>query len=492
MKLLSISYGSHDSNACYYDGEKLRYFKSERYLQEKHHKALSVEELESIVGVSMNDVDQVCFCAYYRGENVKTRIVSDKKTEIDHHYAHVLSVSLFESISDVSIVIDGQGGENCWVLYKNDGFVDAGKIEKVGSIGYGMIILAKELNIQGHHLDISGKLMGLQSYGHIDHEFLKFLKKYNINNVGSTRDQKIRIQGTPTTFNHNDGLFSFEHWKNHKGDLAEETQLDWARTVHERCGEIILEFFKSHAKPDDVIHYSGGVAQNIIWNTLLKKHFKNLVILPHSSDEGISLGAMEFLRIKNGLPPFKVSNFPYIQSDELTDEPNDDTIRESAKMLAEGKIVAWYQGNGEIGPRALGNRSILMDPRIPNGKDIMNKVKNREYYRPFGASILSEYAKEYFDLDFENPYMLYVGITQKNNLESITHIDGTCRVQTVKTGHFRKLLEYFYELTGCPVLMNTSLNVSGKPIAGHISDAMYEFNSKNIDVLVVGNEIYRK
>jgi len=154
--------------------------------------------------------------------------------------------------------------------------------------------------------------------------------------------------------------------------------------------------------------------------------------------------------------------------------------------------VAWYQGNGEIGPRALGNRSILMDPRIPNGKDIMNKVKNREYYRPFGASILSEYAKEYFDLDFENPYMLYVGVTQKENLESITHVDGTCRVQTVKTGHFRKLLEYFYELTGCPVLMNTSLNVSGKPISGHISDAMHEFNSKNIDVLVVGNEIYRK
>ena len=133
-----------------------------------------------------------------------------------------------------------------------------------------------------------------------------------------------------------------------------------------------------------------------------------------------------------------------------------------------------------------------MDPRLPNGKDIMNKVKNREYYRPFGASILSEHAKEYFDLDFENPYMLYVGLTQKDNLESITHVDGTCRVQTVTTGHFRKLLEYFYELTGCPVLMNTSLNVSGKPIAGHISDAVNEFNSKNIDVLVVGNEIYRK
>ena len=202
-----------------------------------------------------------------------------------------------------------------------------------------------------------------------------------------------------------------------------------------------------------------------------------------------SLGAMEHLRIKNSLPPFKVDNFPYIQSDELTDDPNDDTIRQTAKLLAEGKIVAYYQGNGEIGPRALGNRSILMDPRIPNGKDIINKVKNREYYRPFGASILSEYAKEYFDLDFENPYMLYVGVTQKDNLQSITHVDGTCRAQTVTSGHFRKLLEYFYELTGCPVLLNTSLNVSGKPIAGHILDAIQEFETKDIDVLVVGNKI---
>ena len=489
MKLLSISYNSHDSNICYYDGEKLKYFKSERYTQEKHHRIVSIQEAESLIGVTIDEVDEVCFCVFNKSQPFNTKQISSKVFEIDHHYAHVLSVSFFEDKPDVSIVMDAQGGSNCWVVYKNNELIDRGEVSKFGSIGHGIQLMAKELQIMGHGLDAPGKLMGLQSYGNIDFDFLQKIQKYNIENVGAT---SIKIPGTPPNYQHNEGMFSYNHWKNHKGDLAEETQLDWARTVHERCGEIILKLFKKHAKPDDVIHYSGGVAQNIIWNTLLKKHFKNLVVIPHSGDEGISLGAMEYLRIKNNLPPFKVANFPYIQSDELTDEPNDDTIRESAKILAEGKIVAWYQGNGEIGPRALGNRSILMDPRITNGKDIMNKVKNREYYRPFGASILSEYAKEYFDLDFENPYMLYIGVTQKDNLESITHVDGTCRVQTVKSGHFRKLLEYFYELTGCPVLMNTSLNVSGKPIAGHISDAMHEFNSKNIDVLVVGNEIYRK
>ena len=184
-----------------------------------------------------------------------------------------------------------------------------------------------------------------------------------------------------------------------------------------------------------------------------------------------------------------------MQEDEAPNtEPTLDTIYKTAKLLSEGKIVAWYQGHGEVGPRALGHRSILMDPRIPNGKDIINQVKNRESYRPFGASILSEYAKEYFDLDFENPYMLYLGTTQKSNLQSITHIDGTCRAQTVSpnTGVFRTLLEQFFDITGCPVLLNTSLNEAGKPIAGKIQNAMNEFTSKPIDVLVVGNDILIK
>jgi carbamoyltransferase len=132
-----------------------------------------------------------------------------------------------------------------------------------------------------------------------------------------------------------------------------------------------------------------------------------------------------------------------------------------------------------------------MNPRIKDGKDKINKIKNREYYRPFGASILQEYAAEYFDLHFDNPYMLYIGKTLKPNLESITHVDGTCRAQTVskQQGEFRLLLEEFHKITGCPVLLNTSLNVSGKPIAGNIVDAIEEFDRTDIDVLVIGDEI---
>jgi carbamoyltransferase len=108
---------------------------------------------------------------------------------------------------------------------------------------------------------------------------------------------------------------------------------------------------------------------------------------------------------------------------------------------------------------------------------------------------LQEYGKEYFDLDFENPYMLYLGTTQKDNLQAITHVDGTCRAQTVNESFdyaFRKLLEVFHELSGCPLLLNTSLNEAGKPIAGWIENAMNLFKSTDIDVLVVGNTIYKK
>ena len=195
------------------------------------------------------------------------------------------------------------------------------------------------------------------------------------------------------------------------------------------------------------------------------------------------------------LPPFDLSSFPFMQSDEAPKQAiTPSNIQKVAKILAAGKTVAWYQGHGEIGPRALGNRSILLDPRVPYGKNLMNRIKNREYYRPFGASILAEYAKEYFDLDFENPYMLYVGNTLTPGLASITHVDGTCRVQTVNknAGAFRLLLEEFHKLTACPVLINTSLNVSGKPIAGHMKDALTEFKDKAIDLLVVGNKMYAK
>ena len=474
MKLLSKSHPviqniSHDFNKCYYENNNIKYLKSERYSQIKHDNE------------DRQNFDDDAFKIIY---NFK----GDKLPAINHHIAHHLSYKLFlNKEPDISIVIEGQGNKRSWSVIKNNSMIDSELIINSGSIGHAMIFLAYHFKLQGHDLDLAGKVMGLQSYGNVDTEYLAYLKKFNINDIG--------ILGNPIRIiDSENGLCSIKAYKKFK-NTDKVNKLNWLKTLHTRFGEIILELFKKHCNPDDVIYYSGGVAQNVIWNTLLKEHFKNLVILPHCGDEGISFGGIQYLLEKENISSPDVSAYPFIQSDEApSTEIQQNTIKKIAQHLANGKIVAYYQGHGEIGPRALGNRSILMDPRIPNGKDIINKIKNREYFRPFGASILEEYAKEYFDLDFPNPYMLYVGITQKQNLNAITHIDGTCRVQTVDKnfGHFRQLLEEFYNITNCPILLNTSLNNSGKPIAGWIRNAKEEFIIKDIDILVIGNELYLK
>jgi carbamoyltransferase len=469
-------YAAHDSNISYFDGKTIRYFKSERMFQIKHHK-LSVNDCDDITkkiwGVSRDDVDDVIFVSADSNtvepqSNFKNLIKhiycesTDGTKFIDHHYAHALSVSLLEDV-DISINIDGKGSLKSWSVYRGEQFLDCGYIDIAGSIGFSLTHIGHKLNIKGDDIDLAGKLMGAQSYGNIDNELLKLLRKYDIYNI-------------------NPVMYTFEGYTK---------KLNWLRTVHERYGEMVLELFEKYAKPNERIGYSGGVAQNVIWNSKLKEKYPNLVVMPYSGDEGLSLGGMEFLRRKHNLSRLSMSNFPFCQSDE---SPPSECLQldRVVNALANGKIVAWYQGNGEIGPRALGNRSILMDPRIVNGKDKINRVKNRESFRPFGSSILAEFAKEYFDVDYENPYMLYVGKVQKDNLSSITHVDGTCRFQTVTTGQFRQLLEKFYELTNCPVLLNTSLNNAGNPIAAFSANALYEYETNAIDMLVIGNEVYER
>ena len=397
---------------------------------------------------------------------------------------------------DSHVVIDGMGDFMIWSIIKNDQIVYSQDVfQAAGSIGDIMEFLGKQMGFKGYGLDFPGKIMGLQSYGKFDETRYESLNSYNMNRLGNADGLKFfsnRWGGAANFFSYL-RKNTYDAYK--VSNLEKDKQLDALYTIHKKLGEIVLSIFEKYIDPNDRVAYSGGVAQNVVWNTEIKKRYPKLEILPHCGDEGISFGIMEFFRRKHNLN-FDLSRYPFMQSDEApADEPTIETIQKTARHLANGKIVAWYQGHGEVGPRALGHRSILMDPRIKNGKYIINKVKNRESFRPFGASVLSEYGKEYFDLDFENPYMLYIGKTQKDNLQSITHVDGTCRAQTVNKNfdlHFRLLLEYFYDMTGCPVLLNTSLNEAGKPIAGWIRNAMNEFQTKAIDVLVVGNTIYEK
>jgi carbamoyltransferase len=487
-KLLSFSFG-HDGAISYFDGTNLHYVKLERLSKIKHD-AFTYENqvknaLKEIFKITLDEIDEIClisgipenvddFCKNYKHKKISV---------IEHHYAHCLSVEFLHGEGDVSIAIDGEGNDNIvWAVYKKNQLVERCLwSEKTQNKNFGGLGLFVECFL-GFYCgvsettkltDVSGKFMSLQNYGNINDVFLKFLLEENLNmenfhlieDIFKKFDEKI-------------------------------PKLDIGRTFHYYVEKYLLpNFFKKYCKPSDKILYSGGVAQNIVWNTELKKIFPNLMIAPHSYDGGLSLGGIEYLRRKSNLPKFDTTNFPYISISEVPEEEvTVETIKKAAKLLSENKIIAWYQGHSEVGPRALGNRSILMNPMIKNGKELINQIKKRENYRPFGASVLKEHTQKYFDIPYNSPYMLYTAKVKDPLLESITHIDGTCRIQTVEENpkHFRMLLEEFYKLTGCPILLNTSLNVAGEPIAAYKEQALRLLNETNLDYVFIGNKVHEK
>lgn len=515
MKLLAISLPRHDASIAYFDGSELHYVKLERLRESKRfawwdYKTDRMDlyawkyDIEQIFNIDIEDVDEIIFdfhmetlyddypeemskvlsgelnyCKLPVNQNVFDNFLNHKNTYyISHHYAHALSTWMLHPNPDVCITIDGEGDERTWSVYRDHKLIDYGKIQD-GSIGGEMARMATMVGVEGEFNDLAGKLMSLISYGTVDKKYLDFLKKFSYKNI--------------------EFIFSYDNWVRYIGDelLAHLKKLDWATTVHHYMGEVLVKMFQEYANQNEVISYAGGVAQNIVWNTRLKQEFPNLVIPPHSGDEGLSLGAIELLRRKNNLPNFKLDKFPYIQKDvapEIT--ANDEVIDYIAKYLAQGKTVLWYQENGEVGPRALGNRSILMDPRISYGKEKINRVKNRENYRPFGASVLKEHVSSISTAQWDDEFMLYTTMLTDDDLHSIKHIDGTCRLQTVDANSpstLRKLLEKFYELTGCPCLLNTSLNIAGKPIAGYPETALTIFKENGyVDVAVIGNKVHIK
>ena len=244
--------------------------------------------------------------------------------------------------------------------------------------------------------------------------------------------------------------------------------------------------------------------------------FKKIFVQPAASDAGVTIGAALYYYyhfVKKGMgelhphlkstylgPEFKDQDYlTAINTYKLKYKKSDDVASECAKLLGEGKIVGWFQGAMEFGPRALGNRSILTAPYPAEMKDILNsKVKHREGYRPFAPSVLEEKCAEYFDNTHESPYMLLACNTHPQKRESIAatvHVDGTGRVQTVteeSNSRYYDLIAKFEKLTGIPVLLNTSFNVRGEPIVCTPEDAIKCFLGTKIDYLVLGDFLIDK
>lgn len=261
---------------------------------------------------------------------------------------------------------------------------------------------------------------------------------------------------------------------------------------------------------------SGGVALNSVANGRIIREgpFQNVFITPAANDGGIAIGAAlyGYHYLNNVSPTFQnFSDFhgrEYSQSDmEIVIHNNprirydriDNPAEEAAHDIATGKIIGWFEGKSEFGPRALGHRSILCDPRPTDMKDRLNsKVKFRESFRPYAASVLEEHRGEYFDMNYMDPHMLTVASVhpaKRSVIPAVCHVDGTCRTQTVSAhydGLYRHLIEHFHNLTSVPLILNTSFNIRGEPIVETPADAVTCFLGSGMDVLYLGPFRIRK
>ena len=335
-----------------------------------------------------------------------------------------------------------------------------------------------------------GKVMGLSAYGNI-----KDPKK----------DWRLHFEGIPQV-----ALESLPGRDFNYGNLSAENK---AKQLQYNFENAMLEWMKELKEKgyiDDNLCLAGGVFLNILANSVLRKNgvAKNMHIPPFPDDTGLSFGAACYgvFKAKEKVTlPHNISLLGRTYSDEEIEEALEgmeykkfDTFEElcdkTVNVLAENKIVGWFQNRSEFGPRALGSRSILMNPTPKENKGMINtRIKHREEWRPFAGIMLEEYQDEYFMDTYPNEYMLYSLVVkphQRKKLGAITHKDFSCRIQTVNQKlhpEVTTLLQKYNEKTECPVLLNTSFNDNGQPIVETPKDAIKTFKNIDLDYLVIGN-----
>jgi carbamoyltransferase len=298
--------------------------------------------------------------------------------------------------------------------------------------------------------------------------------------------------------------------------LAATVQAEYELTLT----QLLISIRNRYPKYTNLI-LTGGCALNCVANTKIhqSKIFRNIFVPPFPGDEGIALGAAEFLRVREEKGRWKPK--PMAQQTAcfgmLSSRPNNKRTREVftgyrikapknladtvARHLERGSLVGWYQGRSESGPRALGHRSILASPLRAGLKNHLNQsIKQREFFRPYGSSCLIDKAHIYFDVNkgFESPFMSFapkIRTKYRELLNEVSHVDGTSRIQTVRweqDRRFYNLIKSFGDRTGLYCLLNTSMNVMGQPIVETIEDAYHFFESTPIDILVIGDLIIHR
>ena len=463
----------------------------------------------------------------------------------DHHLSHAAS-AFFPSPFEQAVVLTADGVGEWATTTLAVGKANDLKIKKEIHFPHSLGLLYSAFTYYIGFKVNSGeyKLMGLAPYGKPIHE-KKIKQLIDIKDDGTFRlNQKYFNYATGLTMTNDKFNNLFDHKRRDpNNEKLTQFHMDIAASIQKVTEEIMIKLAKSIRKEYGIknLCLAGGVALNCVANgkILQEKIFDNIWIQPAAGDAGGSLGAaLALWHIEQGnkrtVNPKDSMNGSYLGSEYSQDQIEkelrslganfetlnyDDLINQTSEKLSNEKAIGWFQGRMEFGPRALGGRSILGDPRSEKMQKNLNlKVKYRESFRPFAPSILEEDLSNWFDINVESPYMLLVanvkfekqikmtgqekklfGIDKLNvkrsEIPAVTHVDYSARIQTVKritNMRYYDLIKKFKEKTSCPVIVNTSFNVRGEPIVNTPTDAFNCFMGTELDFLVIGNCILDK
>ena len=507
MRLLGLYLGRHDSNATLVDDGAVRYFKSERMLGLKHHRAPldwvaeiceTVDFVPEAVVFSDGDRNGLGVCEraslWQKVPSLPIFAPTTPTYCVDHHLAHILSAWPLVPIEDVDygVVIDGKGDHMVRVsVLGKPGAAQPVPLLRSTDHAFCLVFdcIGAGMGLSGGELDFAGKVMGAHAYGVVDQEYVARHHRDEIRRNPLWLVDRVPWRGSRPS--EHSGFFDFH----------DDSFRSWLASVHRLLEEFVLDTFTELVPGDATVVYAGGAAQNTVINERIFHHYPQLVIPPHCYDGGLSLGCVELLRTRLELPAFNAGGFPFWQSDPHGGFATSRTVERVARHLADGKIVGWFQGRGEVGPRALGHRSILLDGSRPDGKDYLNAtVKHREHWRPYAGALLEATMGEVVESSAPSPYMLRairVHEAARSSAPAIVHVDGTSRVQSVaadepEIASFAQLIAVTQELTGSPAVLNTSMNGNGQPIVSTPEQALDLWRTTPMDVLCIGDSLWEK
>lgn len=562
MVILGLNFYFHDSTACIVkDGILTAAIEEERLNRDKHTRnfpSLAIDRCLKIAGLAYTDIDHIAIsikpthnfgkkaihglthlksiksfinhelvhgynerASFWNwfGYHWDSKKAGPKVHLIEHHLTHAAGSFYVSPYDEAALLgIDGSGEwATTWL-----GYGKGNKIKCLGqsyfphSLGSFYEAVTQFCGFRTSYDE--GKTMGLAPMGdpniflhevekivHVDSDGqLSFdLSYFNYQNMSWKRcsDKFFKIFGQPREKN--------APFEKHHMDVAAAFQRVLENKVLEICDVL---YNKTKA---DYLVISGGVSLNSVMNGRIVREspFKDVYVMPAAGDNGTAIGAAYYLY--NGLLK-KPRNFvhlnPYVGTSysnieieqvlkgaKLSYVTYKDICEEAASLLEKGKIIGWFQGAMEIGPRALGSRSILANPAFPDMKNKINaEVKFREAYRPFAPSAVVEAKNDFFDLEVESPFMLKVCNVLKEKqsiIPAVTHVDGSARLQTVNKDLHPRYYELIKKLgikTGVPVVLNTSFNIQGEPVVESPQDAIRCFFSTGLDYLVIGNFLLSK